>query len=165
MEKIKNTSNQLDIYQSENFVGTEVNLERIGFFTPTLSNGNEHKTTKVLKRQRTENGRRIITRVAIIPSVDYGRPTAMDLDIHRAFLKILRNILFKEGTVTNPVFFKDEEIIKIMEKARNGKITKAIRLWMARMNSTLIESENFIIEKDDKGKRQMLRRFREGKVH
>ncbi len=135
---------------AKNLIGAERNLELIGFFSPTSKSKGRPKTTKKLEREERRNGQRVKTKVSIIPSVEYGRPITTDLDMYRAFFKILKDIYFKHGKIENPVGFRNEDLIKAMGKARHGRLTHEIRGWLSRMNGTLIKSEGWIYEKKNK---------------
>jgi hypothetical protein len=134
----------------KNLIGAERNLELIGFFSPASSAKGRPQKTKTLEKDSKENGKRVKRKVSIRPNVDYGRPITTDLDLYRAFFRLLKEIYYDRGIVENPVEFKDEQLIKAMGKARHGRLTKDIRDWMSRMKGTLIESENWIYEKKNK---------------
>lgn len=133
---------------ARSLIGAERNLETIGFFSPTTKA--RPKVSKKIEGETRQNGQRVKRKLAIIPSVEYGRPIAVDLDMYRAFFKILREIYFKKGKIENPVGFRDEDMIRAMGKARYGRLTKEIREWLSRMKGTLIESENWIYDKKKK---------------
>ncbi len=82
---------------AKNLIGAERNLELIGFFSPTSKSKGRPKTTKRLERKERRKGQRVNTTVSIIPSVEYGRPITTDLDMYRAFFKILKDLYFKHG--------------------------------------------------------------------
>jgi len=135
---------------TKNLIGAERNLELIGFFSPTSTRKGRPKTTKTLEKEDNYNGHRRKRVVSIIPSVDYGRPITTDLDIYRAFFKILKDIYFRNGKIENPVIFKDEDLIKAMGKSRHGRLSSDIDDWLLRMKLTGILSEEWIFDKKNK---------------
>jgi hypothetical protein len=157
VQKINQSDNEISVYQksdplalSKSLIGAETNLELIGYFSPTAKRKGRPKNEKVLEKTEKVEGETRHIRVSIVPSAKYGRPITSDLDMYRAFFKILKEVYFKNGKIENPVVFRDEDIIKAMGKARKGRLNTEIADWMKRMMLTGISSEQWIFDKKKK---------------
>ena len=138
---------------STDFIGAERNLELIGFFSPSYNDRRKIPKKTISGTVTNKNGQKVKVQLSILPSAEYGLPITTDLDIYRAFQKILKDIYLEQGEITNPVAFRDEQIIKAMGKKRQGTYNKQIRTWLHRMKFTWILSEGLIY---DKGKKQYI---------
>jgi hypothetical protein len=132
-----------------NYIKVEANLENIGLFIPSSKN-----SSKILVKRKTQmkiiDGQKIETSIEIIGSQQYGLPKTIDQDIFYAFMEILNNIYAFQEKLPQPIGFKSEEIIKLMGKKRNGRLTKKIEDWLYRMASITIRSRGVIYLADKK---------------
>ena len=133
-----------------NYFAAEINLETIGFFSPTATSKGRPGNEKVIEKTVVENGKMVVRKVSIVPNVKFGRPITIDLDIYRAFLLILKDMYFSNGKIENPISFQFHEITKLMGKIKGGKLNKKIENWMKRMVGTSILSDQWIYHKSKK---------------
>lgn len=125
-------------------VRVEKNLNSFGFFTPShkrLESLNE-KTVTVFVRDN--GGQRTEARATILPNKHYGLPTTADQDKYFAFQKIVQDLRWREGQVTNPVSFSSAEMLRLIGRKKSGQGYKEIADWMERMTLTGIRSEGVV---------------------
>src|SRR6204780_5932524 len=96
---------------STEFVKVEKNLASLGFFTPSskrLRNTQEKSFTITT----VADGQRLELKGTIIPSAKDGLPITADTEKWIALCKILTDIIWKEGRVTNPVALTSADILR-----------------------------------------------------
>ena len=131
------------------YISAEQNIESIGYFSATYSRRSitDSRASKVvmLSDNRT---------VEILPSKKYGLPNAEDLDFYRAFLKVCHERVRlvrveQDGRVlyhpelSVPIGFSSRELTAKANKKWSGRVHKAVREWIERLNSTAIHGAIF----------------------
>jgi hypothetical protein len=130
------------------FIKCEVNLESMGFFTPSSRISNKILTKKVVITRG--NIRRTIN---ISSPPEYGLPTTYHFDIYRAFQKILHIKFLDEGRIVNPISFTTNFLLTLMDKENQRGMNSYgdVKKWLELMVATTIKSEAsiYVAEKKD----------------
>lgn len=129
---------------SADYVPAEHNLETVGYFSAGYKR--RYPTAPREAKVITLGAQR---QIKIIPST-YGYPNSEDLDFYRAFLKICdEQATLAERSANGqrtlhpqfrlPIGFYTRELIRLAGREKNARELEAVRDWVRRNASTLIE--------------------------
>jgi hypothetical protein len=142
LQLLKEEKDELEAPKPD-FVKIEKNLNSLGFFTPGKHNGVRQRK-KTIRIRREINGRTVDAEATILPSAEYGLPTAADLDKYLAFQKIVESKRTSEGTISNPVGFTTAQLVNVLGINTTGKNYKDVHDWLQRMTLTGINSKGTV---------------------
>lgn len=157
-------SPKADLLAIPDYVPAEVALENIGYFTPS-SKRIKHILTKEkrIAEKMGPDGIKKELRVTILATGKYGLPITSDLDYYRAFLKILDEIIDKEGLIPQPISIPIKKLIRYTGKQVNAREFKEVKDWIRRNRYTGIQGFVYKAEKrdfDEIGEEPLFPRYR-----
>lgn len=128
------------LLEKHDYVYGETNLETIGYFTASYK---RHYPKPKEKRNVVLSHGRVFSFVA---TSAYGEPNAEDLDLYRAFQKILDEYwkANPEWTEKDPVRFSTRKMILYAKRKESGRERKAVHDWVHRQAFTGIEGSVFL---------------------
>ena len=132
------------------YIQAEAFLEVSGFFTPSSKRIKSIYIKEKKRREYTdEQGKRRTVKVEISANYKLGLPITSDLDYYRAFLKILDEIVDRDGRFKLPIAVPTKKLIRYAGKVDSLKERREVRLWFDRMTGTLMKGAIYYAKKKD----------------
>jgi hypothetical protein len=134
-------------------VTPEMNFLRFPFFSLHRRGVRKNNRELVYEFTDVRAGKRVKSRLSVIPSVKYGRPTAFDRRVVRAIDVIIDEDFVRNGyLVENPVSFSIYRIAELMGQTvkRTGWLYRDIKESIERVVSTTVKVEKSFYFKDKK---------------
>src|SRR5215471_17692981 len=132
------------------YIQAEAFLEVSGFFTPSSKRIKSiYIKEKKLREYTDEQGKRRTVKVEISANYKLGLPITSDLDYYRAFLKILDEIVDRDGRFKLPIAVPTSTLIRYAGKTENARVWREIRAWFDRMTFTGIKGAIYRAKKKD----------------
>ena len=132
------------------YIQAEAFLEVSGFFTPSSKRIKSiYIKEKKLREYTDEQGKRRTVKVEISANYKLGLPITSDLDYYRAFLKILDEIVDRDGRFKLPIAVPTKKLIRYAGKVDSLKERREVRLWFDRMTGTLMKGAIYYAKKKD----------------
>ena len=144
------TPNDSLLVVTPDYIPAEVALENIGFFTPSSKRIKGILTKEKIVAQRTNaDGTKTILKTYIMATEKYGLPITSDLDYYRAFLKLLDELINKEGAIPQPLSIPVKKLIRYAGKDFNSRTFRDVKDWIRRNRFTGIQGFMYKAENED----------------
>ena len=131
----------------------EMNFLRFPFFALHRRGLRKHNEKMVYEFIDVREGERVKCRLSVIPSTEYGRPTAFDRRVARAVDVVIDEAYLRNGHhLENPIQFSTYHISGLMgqKSKRGGWLYKEIKRTIERIVATTIKVERSFYLKDKK---------------
>jgi hypothetical protein len=122
----------------------EKHLEALGLFSPsTKRNKRGGRLTRKKVKVFEKDGVKIKVEITFMGVEGYGLPIVSDLDIFRAFQKIVTEQFQQDGEIEIPIAFTAADIRRVSGKT-HGWFDIEVKEWIKRMVLTGIEAEQTV---------------------
>ena len=138
------------LFITPDYIRAEVVLENIGYFTPSSKRIKHILTKEKITGQRTNpDGTKTALKVVIIGTGKYGLPITSDLDYYRALLKMLDEIVDRDGLLPQPITIPIKKLIRYTGKAYNARESREVKDWIRRNRFTGVQGFVYQADKGD----------------
>jgi hypothetical protein len=132
------------------YIQAEAFLEVSGYFTPSSKRiRGIYTKEKKLRDYIDAQGNKRTLKVKITANHELGLPITSDLDYYRAFLKILDEIVDRDGRFKLPITVPTSTLIRYAGKTENARVWREAREWFDRMAFTGMKGAIYRAKKKD----------------
>lgn len=132
------------------YIRAEVALEMTGYFTPSSNRIKKILTKeKIVGQRKNPDGSVTRLKTTIIGTGKFGLPITSDLDYYRAFLKLLDEIVDREGRIPEPLSIPAKKLIRFAGKDVSAREIREVKDWIRRNRFTGIQGCVYRADKGD----------------